>query len=75
MKQLLNITALHYCNNGQAYEATYSFIRPRSTKKPTFTGAARMVARLFNDSRDDESQPITKPSDISVCRIEMNLYV
>lgn len=75
MKQLLNITALHYCNNGQAYEATYSFIRPRSAKRPTFTGAARMVSRLFNDSRDDESQPITKPSDISVCRIEMNLYV
>ncbi len=75
MKQLLNITALHYCNNGQAYEATYSFIRKRSAPKPTFTGAARMIARLFNDDRRDESEPITKPSDISVCRIECSLYV
>ena len=34
-----------------------------------------MIARLFNEDRRDESEPITKPSDISVCRIELNLYV
>ncbi len=70
MRTLTNITCIHYCENGGAFEATYSFIRPRPAKKPTFIGAARMVARLFNDSRNDESEPITKPSDISVSRIE-----
>jgi hypothetical protein len=74
MKTLTKITCVHYCKNGRAYEATYSFIRPRSAKKPTFLGAARMVARLFNDDRDDESESITKPSDISVSRIEEMVF-
>ncbi len=74
MKTLTNITCIHYCKNGNAFEATYSFIRPRSAPKPTFLGAARMVSRLFNDARNDESQPIAKPSDISVSRIEEAVF-
>ena len=74
MKTLTKITCVHYCKNGGAYEATYSFIRPRLAKKPTYLGAARMVARLFNDNRNDESEPITKPSDISVSRIEEMVF-
>ena len=74
MKTLTKITCVHYCKNGGAYEATYSFIRSRSAPKPTFLGAARMVARLFNDDRNDESEPITKPSDISVSRIEEMVF-
>jgi len=74
MKTLTKITCVHYCKNGGAYEATYSFIRSRSAQKPTFLGAARMVARLFNDDRNDESVPITKPSDISVSRIEEAVF-
>jgi hypothetical protein len=74
MKTLTNITCIHYCENGGAFEATYSFIRSRSAQKPTFLGAARMVARLFNDDRNDESEPITKPCDISVSRIEEMVF-
>jgi hypothetical protein len=74
MKTLTKITCVHYCKNGGAYEATYSFIRSRSAPKPTFLGAARMVARLFNDAGNDESEPITKPSDISVSRIEEMVF-
>ncbi len=33
-----------------------------------------MVARLFNDNRHDESESITKPSDISVSRIEEMVF-
>jgi hypothetical protein len=73
-RTITKITAIHYCKAGRGYEATYSFIRSYSAKKPTFKGAARMVATLFNISRFDESQPITKPSDISVIRIEFCDY-
>ena len=74
MKTLTEITCVHYCENGGAYEATYPFIRSRSTKKPTYLGAARMVARFFNDNLNDESEPITKPSYISVSRIEEMVF-
>jgi len=74
MKTLTRITAIHYCKAGRAYEATYSFIRSYSAKKPTFLGAARMIANRHNESRFDESEPMTKPSDISVIRIEFCDY-
>ena len=75
MKTLTKITCVHYRKNGGVYEATYSFIRPRSAKKPTFPGAARMVARLFNDAKNErDPELITKPSDISVSRIEEMVF-
>jgi len=75
MKTLTTITAIHYCKDGRGYESTYSFIRSCSAKKPTFLGAARMIANRHNENRLDESEPITKPSDISVARIEFCDYV
>jgi hypothetical protein len=66
MKMLFNIIAHVYNENGKITHAerTYSFIRPYSAKKPTFTGAARMVAREIG----------AKPCDVSVVRIEAMVY-
>jgi len=73
-RTITKITAIHYCKAGRGHESTYSFIRSYSAKKPTFKGAARMVANIYNDNRFDESIPMTKPSDISVIRIEFCDY-
>lgn len=52
-------------------ERRASFIRAYSAKKPTFTGAARMVSSNLNAQNDSNGEyPMVKPSDISVCRIE-----
>jgi len=48
------------------YENTVSFIRPRSSKKPTDRGAQRMIAAVLAEKYGSE----IKPSEISVCRIE-----
>lgn len=66
MKTLINITAHAYDENGKVTHAekTHSFIRPRSAKKPTFAGAARMVAKELD----------VKPSAVSVTRIEALCY-
>ena len=66
MKTLINIIAHAYDRDGKITNAekTYSFIRPFCTKKPTFIGAARMVARELE----------IKPSDVSVTRIEAMSY-
>ena len=66
MKMLFNITAHIYNREGKIThgEKTYSFMRPYCAKKPTFTGAARMVAREIG----------AKPSDVSVTRIEAMTY-
>ena len=52
------------------YESTASFIRPRSAKKPTDKGAARMVAAKLTEDHGVE----IKPSEISICRIEEMAY-
>jgi hypothetical protein len=66
MKTLINIAATVYDENGKVTHAyrSFSFIRPRSAKKPTFTGAARMVAKELD----------VKPSDVSVAWIEALAY-
>lgn len=52
-------------------ERRASFIRAYSAKKPTYAGAARMVASKLNDQNDSSGEyPMAKPSDISVSRIE-----
>jgi len=52
-------------------ERNHSFIRAYSAKKPTYAGAARMVAAKLNADNDSNGEyPMIKPSDISVARIE-----
>jgi hypothetical protein len=53
-------------------EHSKSFIRAKSAKKPTYAGAARMVAAKIND--DAFTDGTVKPSDISVSRIEHCCY-
>lgn len=54
-------------------ERNHSFIRSGSASKPTYNGAARMVAKkLNNDNYGD--YPMVKPSDVIVARIEMCGY-
>lgn len=67
MKMLFNIIAHAYDEQNRiiCQERTFSFIRPGYAKKPTFTGAARMVARELD----------VKPSAVSVTRIEAASYM
>jgi hypothetical protein len=62
MKTYLTITYYGKSN----YESRMSFIRPRSARKPTDRGAARMIAAKLAEQYDC----YVKPSDISICRIE-----
>jgi len=56
-------------------ERQHSFIRAYSAKKPTYAGAARMVAAKLNADNDSNGEyPMLKPSDISVSRIEFCAY-
>ncbi len=55
-------------------ERTKSFIRSYSAQKPTFLGAARMIADSHNQNRFDASEKQIKPSDVSVMRIEFSDY-
>jgi hypothetical protein len=66
MKTLINIIAHVYDENGKITHAerSFSFIRPRSAKKPTYIGAARMVAKDLGCA----------PSDVAVTRIEVMCY-
>jgi hypothetical protein len=65
MKTLTTITAHAYSGDRITHpERRYTFIRPRSAKKPTYTGAARMVAKEIG----------CKPSDVSVARVETVCY-
>jgi hypothetical protein len=66
MKTYLTIT---YTAGTRNEEGQASFIRPRSAKRPTDTGAARMVAKQLQDRGYS-----AKPSDISICRIEECCY-
>ena len=66
MKTYLTITYLAGIRNE---ESQVSIIRPRSAKRPTDTGAARMVAANLQQRGYD-----AKPSEISVCRIEEACY-
>jgi len=66
MKTLITIV----CIAGNT-ERNHSFIRAYSAKKPTYAGAARMVAAKLNADNDSDGEyPMVKPSDISVARIE-----
>lgn len=56
-------------SKGSRVERTMSFIRPRRAQKPTYLGAARMVAAHFQSEGADVSS-----SDVSVCRVEMCGY-
>jgi hypothetical protein len=52
-------------------ERRKSFIRPYSVTKPTYAGAARMIASALNAENDSGGEyPKIKPSDIGVSRIE-----
>jgi hypothetical protein len=65
-KTLINITARIYRGSAIAHnERTYSFVRGRGTKAPTYAGAARMVAKATG----------FKPSDIAVTRVEGVVFV
>jgi hypothetical protein len=66
MKTLTTITFI-----GGNTERKKSFIRLYSAKKPTYLGAARMIAAKLNAENDSGGEyPAIKPSDISVSRIE-----
>ena len=67
MKTLTTIT----CIAGNI-ERRHSFVRSYFAKKPTYAGAARMVAAKLNDSNGE--YPMIKPSEISVSRIEFCDY-
>lgn len=66
MKTLVNITASVANTRGEftVPEKTFSFIRRRSAKTPTYRGAERMVA----------AQVGCKPRDVSVHRIQVQSY-
>lgn len=66
MKTYLTIT---YTAGTRNEESSVSIIRPRSAKRPTDTGAARMVAANLRERGYD-----AKPSDISVTRIQEACY-
>lgn len=66
MKTYLTIT---YTAGSRNEEGSVSVIRPRSAKRPTDRGAARIVANEL------QGRGYTvKPSDISVIRIEEACY-
>jgi hypothetical protein len=73
MKTLTRITYIQELGRNQRMERTESFVRPYRATKPTYAGAARMVAARIN-AEDDTATSTVKPSDISVARIEFNLY-
>jgi hypothetical protein len=65
MKTITTITAHIYDGSKIARpERNYAFIRKSSATKPTFAGAARMVA----------ADAGCRPSDVSVSRIEHVCY-
>lgn len=55
------------------YENTRNFIR-KSGFKPTYAGAARMIARCINDEQYS-GNPLVKPSDLSICRVQTMGYL
>lgn len=70
MKTITTITAIRSIGKNQM-ESQFRFIRAYSAKKPTYTGAARMVAAKLNAENDSCGEfPMVKPSNISVSRIE-----
>ena len=70
MKTLTSITYIQELPANQRSERTVSFIRGYRATKPTYTGAARMVARMVNDDTGSS----VKPSDITVSRIQIQDY-
>lgn len=63
-KMLFQIEALIYNGDKAVGSRNFTFFRPYCTKTPTFSGAARMIANEIG----------VKPSDVSVMRIESNVY-
>jgi hypothetical protein len=63
---MINITAHIYRGASVVRpERTYTFVRGRGAKAPSFGGAARMVAKATGH----------KPSDIAVTRVEGVVFV
>ena len=73
MKTFVTIT---YLTHGADYsiESHAHFIRPSSFQRPSDRGAARMVAAKLN-AENDGDYALVRPSDISICRIELCGYV
>ena len=70
MKTLTTITVIRPIRRNYM-ESQFRFIRAYSAKKPTYAGAARMVANKLNTENDSNGEfALIKPSDISVSRIE-----
>jgi hypothetical protein len=68
------MTLINIAFIGGNSERTLSFIRARD-KRPTYAGAARMIAAKLNADNDSHGgYPPIKPSDISVCRVEIMSY-
>lgn len=66
MKTYLTIT---YTAGARNEERSVSVIRPRSAKRPTDRGAARIAAAELQNRGCE-----VKPSDLSICRIEEACY-
>jgi hypothetical protein len=66
MKMMFSVHAVIHNETRAISSNTYTFFRPYCTKTPTFLGAARMVAAA--------QETLTKPSNVSVLRIESNVY-
>jgi hypothetical protein len=68
--------AITYLTHGPNYstESHAHFIRHASFRRPSDRGAARMVAAKLNAENDGDYAPV-RPSDVSICRIELCGYV
>lgn len=65
-KTMINITAHIYRGASVIRpERTYTFVRGRGAKAPSYAGAARMVGKATGH----------KPSDVSVTRVEGVVFV
>jgi hypothetical protein len=72
MKTLTNVVYVIPRPGQPSQEQTRSFIRDGG-RKPTHTGAARMVAREINDGNPGDLPTVT-PAGIAVVRVEMMTY-
>lgn len=66
---LFQFEAIIYDGLKPIHSGKWHFFRPDNQKTPTYTGAARMIAKI----RTEDGLP-TKPKDISVMRIQANSY-
>ena len=69
MKTYTTIAYSIHNPSGPSFERSDSFIRSSSAKKPSYTGAARMVAAKFASIGET-----VRPSNVSIHRVEMIGY-